>query len=668
MPVKTIPKNKNWTLSYLGNSLGEINESFNIDFTKDFGNLSLSSKVYPHTTGLDYVPTQFSYNNASGAYLCWTVTDVVYNVSNYTTTAFVADALANSPTGLSDADLNVFYRNSNGYDVMLVSKATDIAKLEKTTGTATWNNTWFSTLYGASALTTGYAHPMAIFQRILVVGDNNSVHLVLWDGSNHPTQNIESSTNTAPISVKITGHGYTTGDVVTIAGHVTNTAANGTWTITKTDNNNFTLDNSTGIGIGGATGTALQSSFTVIMNEISFNSDYYVRWIQCTKDKIFIGLTNKNDYVSSIVVEYDYFSKLQRALEVKNGWTTGFIMDNNCHIIDQKGNLCSYTGSYFQSYASFPSVYQEGITLNKIHRNGIMIFEGRPHIMVGDSFSSNTNTLAGIWCYEPEGNRLYRRFCSSFSTSTLLDYFTTGIETPGALWHPLGSSYFMGGVGIRKTNENTALQVIINNERSGITVASDIRGWFTTSRISSANIEDVWRNVLIKYNSNPMGQPVTGKITLKYRTDYPNYTSVTRYNSYGRTDKVEGTWTSSTKFTTTVAINYPSAGVAVGDEVFITNGDGAGGSAHIKGIIGTTTKTIELDEAIVASPSGTFTYFITNFKKLAPTITDATRGYQIIDLPTGAIGKELQLKVELQGGFQVEEIQIGSQPNLVLEK
>jgi hypothetical protein len=58
---------------------------------------------------------------------------------------------------------------------------------------------------------------------------------------------ISDATNPAsgPIVITSVGHGLTTGAIVTIADVVGNTAANGTWTITRLDNNRFSLDNST---------------------------------------------------------------------------------------------------------------------------------------------------------------------------------------------------------------------------------------------------------------------------------------------------------------------------------------------------------------------------------------------------------------------------------------
>lgn len=72
-------------------------------------------------------------------------------------------------------------------------------------------------------------------------------------------QSIVSSTNATPIVVTATAHGYTTGMQVIISGHLLNTAANGTWTIIVTGADTFSLTGSIGNGVGGATGTVVQT-------------------------------------------------------------------------------------------------------------------------------------------------------------------------------------------------------------------------------------------------------------------------------------------------------------------------------------------------------------------------------------------------------------------------
>jgi len=89
---------------------------------------------------------------------------------------------------------------------------------------------------------------------------------------------IVSSTNATPIVVTCTGHGFSTGDRVTINNHATNTAANGTWTATRLTADTFSLDGSVGNGVGGATGCAalagkvlpVEDYRTIVM---SFNTD-----------------------------------------------------------------------------------------------------------------------------------------------------------------------------------------------------------------------------------------------------------------------------------------------------------------------------------------------------------------------------------------------------------
>lgn len=59
---------------------------------------------------------------------------------------------------------------------------------------------------------------------------------------------ISNATNASPIAVSSTAHGLTTGTRVTITGVTGNTAANGSFIITRVDANTFTLNGSTGNG------------------------------------------------------------------------------------------------------------------------------------------------------------------------------------------------------------------------------------------------------------------------------------------------------------------------------------------------------------------------------------------------------------------------------------
>lgn len=74
---------------------------------------------------------------------------------------------------------------------------------------------------------------------------------------------VSGATNASPIEITTTaGHGYSTGETVTVASVGGNTAANGTWTIVKTSSTKFTLTGSTGNGTYTSGGTVTPSPTT----------------------------------------------------------------------------------------------------------------------------------------------------------------------------------------------------------------------------------------------------------------------------------------------------------------------------------------------------------------------------------------------------------------------
>jgi len=57
---------------------------------------------------------------------------------------------------------------------------------------------------------------------------------------------ITGASNAAPIVITSAGHGLSTGDAISVSGVAGNTAANGVFTITKVDDNSFSLNGTTG--------------------------------------------------------------------------------------------------------------------------------------------------------------------------------------------------------------------------------------------------------------------------------------------------------------------------------------------------------------------------------------------------------------------------------------
>jgi len=79
-----------------------------------------------------------------------------------------------------------------------------------------------------------------------VYGPNGYLH----DGtcSEKDGASLTDATNATPIVITSSNHGLTTGSYITIENVAGNTAANGTWHITKINANTFSLDDSVGNG------------------------------------------------------------------------------------------------------------------------------------------------------------------------------------------------------------------------------------------------------------------------------------------------------------------------------------------------------------------------------------------------------------------------------------
>lgn len=108
--------------------------------------------------------------------------------------------------------------------------------------------------------------------RIMASPDPTSMGNATWTGGGRPAAiNIASSTNATPIVITTAAaHGLTTGDYVVVASHTTNTNANGVWRVGTTPSaTEFQIlqmdgSNTTGNGVGGASGTITKANNLVV--------------------------------------------------------------------------------------------------------------------------------------------------------------------------------------------------------------------------------------------------------------------------------------------------------------------------------------------------------------------------------------------------------------------
>ena len=124
---------------------------------------------------------------------------------------------------------------------------------------------------------------------------------------------ITGATNATPIEITDVAHGYETGAGVVISGITGNTAANGTWWITKTGTDTYTLDDSVGNGTYSAGGTRVSrlaskmqtvtdiNTDTISMGSIVSTSTNTVTWREGTKfDTGWTGKVSINGIIYTI--------------------------------------------------------------------------------------------------------------------------------------------------------------------------------------------------------------------------------------------------------------------------------------------------------------------------------------------------------------------------------
>lgn len=93
----------------------------------------------------------------------------------------------------------------------------------------------------------------------------------IWNGITPKA--ITSSTNASPSVLTVTSHGFSTGDLVQVFGHTTNTAVNGIYKAVVVNANSFSLVNYdtgaaiAGNGVGGGTGSVIAAPKIVLAQD-----------------------------------------------------------------------------------------------------------------------------------------------------------------------------------------------------------------------------------------------------------------------------------------------------------------------------------------------------------------------------------------------------------------
>jgi len=363
----------------------------------------------------------------------------------------------------------------------------------------------------------------------------------------------------------------------------------------------------------------------VDFGRLTFSSDYFVKWIVSTKNAIFIGLENKKSpYLPSMICFYEPLSETTKLVEIPEGTTIGFAQDENCHIIDITGQIRKFTGLSFQPYDYLPTYFKGAKVPVLPHRNGFAFKGGNIHFL----WEGKYPYPAGIWIYEKEMKRLYHAYSMGALEGSCRALFNVG---------NVGEELLAGAAIL----DDVLVKGIFNEGNTSPF------GWFTMSKMTTGALNEKWQNLLIKYDPiRP--EKTTGEIIFKYRFEPSQISEETSF---------DGEWTGLNTF----SADLPEE-VKIGDEIIIRKGKGAGRLAHITGI---NRNTCTIDENL-GEAGKTFIFSVENWKKLEP-ITSNKKFSEKLSLGSKE-AEWLQLKAEIRGDYDLEEIQVSHNVSTLIEE
>lgn len=182
------------------------------------------------------------------------------------------------------------------------------------------------------------------------------------------------------------------------------------------------------------------------------------------------------------------------------------------------------------------------------------------------------------------------------------------------------------------------------------------RGYFITPKLNSPADEENYNSVSLKFRPLKTGE----SIVVKYKTIDKEGVP---FHSFRETTYVTGkygTWVTTSQFTTTLDMTN----AAVGDEIEVIAGVGAGFTAHITALTNNSgTWTVDLDEAFIfAVASNTMYFSCDNFQKLLEVTSTNQTSENKTEISLNKNSKFAQFKVELRGvDVAIEEFKVNNQ-------
>lgn len=614
MPSFNIPpiETRRWDGISLGNYLGTLHRTFNVDLDRSEGKICLSRRMVrvadtsdTNTDTLGIIRA-FLRSNASGSDRWWALSDtgagnlkrLFYTIGDSLadpTSDWSNDTIASSPTNCRD--FTVFENDTRGDSIsknqLFVTTDCDIAVLNDT-GNGAWNAAWFTSKEGRandSGLDTGVPHPIQYFpfRRIVLVGSRNKIHTI-----SRPTD-------------------------------------------TQND--------------------------TSTMNRLVFPKELEVRHIFCSSTKAYI-LCKHLYGGNGKIIEWDGFSETYNQIydALSPVPLSGVNYNEVPFVLNDRGQILEFTGVGFSPMyrnglnVALPLIEEPSALVREVSPRGMTVGEdgliymnvrhaagvGEVAIPVAGAAANSYKQESGIWCLNPITGRFYNKHSfGAYDSLGLGAQRNQGAGAIAAVSPASGTSSLLVG--------GQWMTDLISAGRAGIWVlqaptdSEANRGHFITQHIPANNVRDFWDSVWVRFKRFATS---TNRIVVKAK-------GVTELkNQYYEALTAVSNWTSTTTFTATLAAGDDA--IAVGDEIEVIAGANAGYLAHITTISGNhgAAQTFTIDEAVLVG-SGESNIRFDRWKKLA-TISNTSRYEDSVNI--GIKSSFVQFKVEMRGPFRDMEI------------
>jgi len=391
-----------------------------------------------------------------------------------------------------------------------------------------------------------------------------------------------------------------------------------------------------------------------------------ITWIRAASDRLWIGTVSQSGGKGFIYEWNGVDTQFTRSYRIEaSGALACVVKDDIPYVIDSNGALLVWNGGTFVKLSSFRKrknkVFFNSFSKTNyrfIHPNGMAIIQGQIHILADLTNYDASNHLgtqddcnpSGVWVYDEDTRSLKHKYSFGLAkqSETITDYGQIRIYGAGALSEILTTQSspvttdgtFLAGCSYYTSATATSSGIFYDNNDDDLKKS----GFFITSEINSANLQDAWNKVYVNHKDF---LDTADRIVVKYRTE--------------EDEPLEAviTWSSTTSF---VTANSSAGDYEVGDEVQVVQGLGSGVSAHITNIqlADSASYIVTLDETFTGA-TGTSQVRFQKWKK-AGTIQD-TENFD--ELPLGVASSIIQLKLFMQwtGGNEFEKLTITNQPH-----